>query len=176
MQVLGALAGPVPRRGGPDARSDHSRPSKVTILSLCCDFQAMCLFHLPSPPKAFHSPEGTHSKTTFGGLLKNHVLNPEVWFGFQGSFECRKLQEMHLSLLPQSSLKPRTLASTHFSHRRAGRHLGAEPSLGMGQSCPMAGPHERWRAGLVPLHALPMVYTGMAPRGAGPDFALQSSL
>ena len=80
---------------------------------------------------------------------------------------------------PEQLEAQNTLASSHFSHRRAGRHLGAEPSLGLGQSCPMAGPHEQRegrRAGLVPLHALPMVYTGMAPRGAGPDLALQSSL
>lgn len=70
MQVLGVPAGPVPGREGPGARSDHSRPSKVTILSFAVT-PYLCSFHLSSPLKAFHSPEGTHSWANFGG--------PHIW-------------------------------------------------------------------------------------------------
>lgn len=47
MQVLGALAGPVPRRGNTGTRSDHPRPPRATILRLCHDSQAYAHFIYP---------------------------------------------------------------------------------------------------------------------------------
>lgn len=77
MWVLEALAGPVPRRECPGVRIDHSRPPRVTILSLHHNLQAFTQFMCPPTQRLFTAGRLHTAEPPFGDPLRNMGYTPE---------------------------------------------------------------------------------------------------